>query len=177
MLQPYAYSCAMMKDHQAELTGEHSLDWCWQAFDQLDQKRLYAIMAARVAVFVVEQNCPYQELDGQDDIAHHLSVWNEQQTLLAYLRVLPASERFAAPSIGRVITLPAARGRGLGRPLMRHGIEYCHQRYPQQDILLSAQHHLEPFYRSLGFVGESAVYLEDGIPHIDMRLRWPDRTG
>ncbi|GAB4183520.1 MAG: GNAT family N-acetyltransferase [Wenzhouxiangellaceae bacterium] len=119
---------------------------------------------------MVEQHCPYPELDGQDPQAHHLSAWARDGQLWAYLRVLPPTERYPSPSIGRVLTTAAARGLGLGRELMRRGIAACQQCYPGQDILLGAQQHLEPFYASLGFVSNGHRYVEDGIPHVDMRL-------
>lgn len=145
-----------------------SLHWHWQAFSELDTERLYQIMRARVDVFVVEQHCPYPELDGKDSQAHHLSAWNDAGELFAYLRVLPPGLRFTSPAIGRVLTTAQARGSGLGRELMMRGIKHCLDLYPGQDIELGAQHHLAPFYASLGFVAYGEVYLEDGIPHIDM---------
>lgn len=152
------------------IAAEKNTRWQWQTFDELSLTEFHAIARARVNVFVVEQCCPYPELDGQDPQAHHLSVWNQTDQLLAYLRVLPAGGRFSEPSIGRVLTTTNARGQGLGRPLMAAGITHCRGLYPGSAIVVSAQHHLQAFYQSLGFASFSQMYLEDDIPHIDMRL-------
>lgn len=143
------------------------LEWRVQRFEALDAATLYALLAARVDVFVVEQDCPYPELDGRDAEALHLSAWHDA-ALAAYARLLPPGGRFAEPSIGRVLTTAAFRGRGLGRVLMLRAIEIVERHWPGCPIRVSAQHHLEAFYASLGFVSDSAVYDEDGIPHVDM---------
>ena len=148
--------------------NQQQLSWRFQKFGDIPATDWYQICIARIAVFVVEQNCPYQELDGQDLSARHLSVWTNRNDLVAYLRILAPGERFTHPSIGRVLTTHAARGLGLGRPLMEAGIERCRQEFPQHDIELSAQAHLVDFYGSLGFKPVGETYLEDGIPHIDM---------
>jgi ElaA protein len=114
-------------------------------------------------VFVVEQNCPYLDADGVDDIARHL--WAEQGgAIAAYLRIVPAGVKFAEVSIGRVITAPEARGTGLGRELMKRGIAAA----GHVPIRIGAQAHLEKFYGELGFQRASDVYDEDGIPHVEM---------
>jgi ElaA protein len=143
--------------------------WQLAAFDQLDAPSLYALLAARIAVFVVEQACAYQELDGLDPAALHLSGKLEDGRLVAVARILPPGTRYDQPSIGRVLTLPSMRGTGLGRVLMQRAIEICRQRWPELPIRLAAQQHLEAFYRSLGFVTISDPYDEDGIEHVDMR--------
>lgn len=150
-----------------------AIEWRWQRFDELDIHSLYTLCAARVAIFVVEQECPYQELDYQDQEAFHLSAWNQDEQLLAYLRVLGPGPRYSVPSIGRVITTQQARGMGLGKQLMQRGVEHCERLFPASEIRLSAQHHLERFYQSFGFSSCSEVYLEDGIPHIDMQRPAP----
>jgi len=143
--------------------------WSVSAFDQLDANSLYALLMARVAVFVVEQHCAYQELDGLDSAALHLTGRLANGDLVALARILPPGTRFGEPSIGRVLTLPPMRGTGLGRILMQRAIEVCRQHWPELPIRLSAQQHLEGFYGSLGFVTTSEPYDEDGIQHIDMR--------
>lgn len=148
-------------------------EWRVQRFDELDSSALYALLAARVEVFVVEQTCPYQELDGRDAGALHLSGWDGER-LLAYARLVPPGDRFRTPSIGRVLTTAAVRRRGLGRPLMVRAIEEVQRRWPDTAIRVSAQQHLQAFYGSLGFEAESGVYDEDGIPHIDMVLPAPE---
>lgn len=144
-----------------------ALEWRVQRFEELDAATLYALLAARVDVFVVEQTCPYPELDGRDSDALHLSGWQDGD-VVGYARLVPPGGRFSEPSIGRVLTTSASRGTGLGRGLMRRAIEAVESEWPGRNIRLSAQQHLEAFYGSLGFVADSDVYDEDGIPHVDM---------
>ena len=144
-----------------------ALEWRVQCFDELDPATLYALLAARVDVFVVEQDCPYPELDGRDADALHLSAWQDG-ALAAYARLVPPGGRFVEPSIGRVLTTAGFRGTGLGRVLMQRAIDAVDAKWPGHAIRVSAQQHLERFYGSLGFVADSAVYDEDGIPHVDM---------
>ena len=127
------------------------------------------MLAARVAVFVVEQNCPYQDLDGLDGDAEHLIAWSGTQ-VAGYLRVLAPGTLFDDPSIGRIITTKPFRGSGLGRDLVAKGLERTRQRYPGKPVRISAQKYLEKFYRDFGFVAVSEPYLEDGIPHVEMLL-------
>jgi ElaA protein len=145
-----------------------NLRWIDRAFSELSAIDLYAILALRARVFVVEQNCAYQDADGYDQQSRH--VWAEapDHTIHAYLRIVPAGVKFAEVSIGRVITAPEARRTGLGKVLMKHGIAIA----GAVPIRIGAQAHLEQFYGELGFVRASDVYDEDGIPHIEM-LRAP----
>lgn len=148
------------------------LEWRVQRFEEFKPIDLYALLAARVAVFVVEQTCPYQELDDRDADALHLSGW-KHGTLLAYARLVPPGGRFETPSVGRVLTTATARGRGIGSDLMRRAIDECERLWPDTAIRVSAQQHLQAWYESLGFVPESEIYDEDGIPHIDMLRPFP----
>lgn len=137
-----------------------------KTFDRLDSRELYAVLALRNRVFVVEQNCVYHDTDGEADFAAlHLMYWHEGR-LAAYARLLPPQEGRSA-AIGRVVVDAACRGRGLARTLMQQALAECRQRWPGR-IYVQAQHHLHDFYASLGFAAASAVYEEDGIPHIDM---------
>ena len=138
------------------------LRWHDRAFAEISTAELYAIIALRERVFVVEQHCAYLDADGLDPSARHL--WAEAGAIHAYLRIVPAGAKFAEISIGRVVTAPEARGTGLGRALMRRGIAAC----GAQPIRLSAQKYLERFYTELGFVRTSDDYDEDGIPHLEM---------
>jgi ElaA protein len=139
------------------------LIWHVRTFAELTVSELYAIMALRQRVFVVEQNCVYQDADGVDQVSRHL--WAQQgDAIAAYLRIVPAGAKFAELSIGRVITAPEFRGSGVGRDLMKRGIAAA----GAVPIRLGAQAHLEKFYGELGFVRASDVYDEDGIPHIQM---------
>jgi ElaA protein len=143
------------------------LSWHESPFDALTVHQLYAILALRQRVFVVEQTCAYLDADGADAPSRHL--WAERAgDIVAYVRLVPAGLKFAEVSIGRVITAPETRGTGLGRELMRRAIAAC----GQVPIRIGAQAHLEKFYGELGFVRASDVYDEDGIPHIEM-LRAP----
>lgn len=147
------------------------IEWQWSDLEQFTPRQLYAVAAARIEVFVVEQNCVYQELDGLDLGARHLTGWSGGN-VAAYLRVLGPDTRFAEPSIGRIITTRPFRGTGVGRKLVALGLEEAERLYPAQAIRISAQAHLQRFYGEFGFVTDSAEYLEDGIPHVEM-LRAP----
>ena len=137
--------------------------WLLRTFDELTAAQLYAIVQLRERVFVVEQRCTYLDADGLDREAKHL--WAERGgEVVAYLRILPAGVKYAEVAIGRVVTAHAARGGGLGRELMRRGIEAC----GPGAIRISAQAHLEDWYAQLGFHRASDIYDEDGIAHIDM---------
>ena len=140
------------------------LTWHVRTFAELTTAELYAIIALRERVFVVEQRCAYQDADGVDPVSRHLWAERGGGAIAAYLRIVPAGVKFSELSIGRVITAPEARGSGLGRELMTRGIAAA-GRVP---IRIGAQAHLEKFYGELGFVRASEVYDEDGIPHIEM---------
>lgn len=149
---------------------ESAVRWRLQRFQEFTPGQLYAVLAARVAVFVVEQDCPYQDLDGLDEIGLHLGGWSGEGTIAAYARILPPGTRFGQPSIGRVLTAANQRRTGLGRALMRRAIGAVRETFPGQPIRISAQCYLEGFYGSLGFTVDSAPYDEDGIPHVEMVL-------
>ena len=154
------------------MSSDSDLKWQWCRLGELSAEQLYAVLAERVAIFVVEQNCPYQELDGLDQDAEHLIAWSGK-AVAGYLRVLGPGTRFDDPSIGRIITSKAFRGSGLGRELVAKGIERTRQRYPGRPVRISAQAYLEKFYRSFGFETVSEQYLEDNIPHVEMLLPPP----
>ncbi len=144
------------------------LRWKDSDFASLATSELYAILAARVGVFVVEQDCPYPELDGLDQTARHLWAADQQGQIAAYARITAPGTRFPEPSIGRVITTAGYRGCGLGRELMKRTIQLTRQQFPGASLRISAQQHLQPFYESLGFEFECGPYDEDGIPHVEM---------
>jgi ElaA protein len=140
-----------------------SLTWREHAFDELSVGELYALLALRQRVFVVEQACPYLDADGADAVSRHL--WAEDaDALRAYCRIVPPGVKFAEVSIGRVITAPEARGTGLGKELMHRALAAC----GPVSVRIGAQAYLERFYAELGFERVSEPYLDDGIPHIDM---------
>ena len=131
---------------------------------QLDQ--LYALLRLRAEVFVVEQCCAYQDLDGKDQQAIHLLALTERHQLAGYTRLFPKGVTYEAyASIGRVITAPFARGRGLGRPLIQESVRQLFAHFGPQPIKISAQAHLQAYYQSVGFTGTGPIYDEDGIPH------------
>ncbi|WP_116126534.1 GNAT family N-acetyltransferase [Lewinella sp. IMCC34183] len=146
-----------------------SVTWKHYSFDELNVHLLYAIMVLRQRVFVVEQTCWYLDADGLDQAALHLLGTDDNGRLLAYTRILDRGVSYPDhASIGRVITAPEARGRGLGRPLMKESLTVLYATYGRQAVKIGAQAHLQDFYGSLGFVGVGEVYDEDGIPHRHM---------
>ena len=142
------------------------LTWTLDAFSELAIARWYAISQARTAVFIVEQNCPYQDLDGKDAKCLHLAGW-DGAALAAYLRIVPPGVSYAEASLGRVLTSAAYRRGGFGRQLLTEGIARCSDIHGGP-IRIGAQRYLERFYGELGFVTASPEYDEDGIPHVEM---------
>ncbi len=147
------------------------LFWQWTAFDKLTVDELYKILRARQDVFVVEQDCPFHEIDGLDPASWHLAGWDGEEPA-AYARVVPPGVRFKEPSIGRIITTQKWRGRGVGKALMREAIGRTLEKYPESDIKLSAQVYLIKFYGEFGFEPAGDRYDEDGIIHVDMLRRF-----
>lgn len=144
-----------------------ALEFKWSRLESFTALELYQIIMAREAVFVVEQNCPYQETDELDPHAWHLSAWVNGE-LAAYARVVDPAVNNNQPSIGRVMTLKQFRGQKIGCALMEEAIKFTEQKYPEKHIKISAQVYLEKFYGSLGFHAFGEPYHEDGILHIDM---------
>ncbi|RUM05425.1 GNAT family N-acetyltransferase [Rhizobium chutanense] len=142
-----------------------------KALDEFAPRELYDLLRTRVDVFVVEQNCPYPDLDGKDIDALHLRLLDGGE-LLASARLLKPHNAQDPSKIGRVVVSPAHRGKRLGDALMSEAIAACERLFPANPIALSAQAHLRRFYEAFGFIGTSQEYLEDGIPHIDM-IRQP----
>ncbi len=142
--------------------------WIEKTFDELTTTELYALLQLRSEVFVVEQQCPYQDMDGSDQKALHLMGYNDANKLVAYTRIFAPGIKFDMASIGRVITSMLVRGTGAGRELMEKSIAVLEARYGKQPIKIGAQQYLHKFYSSLGFRQTSEMYLEDNIPHIEM---------
>ena len=145
------------------------LYWIFKKFDELTAAELYSIMQLRNEVFVVEQNCVYQDADDKDQKSFHLCGWEEGK-LVAYTRIIPQGISYAEASIGRVVTSPAYRNTGAGRHLMKESIRLCFSEFKCTSIKIGAQVYLTAFYQSLGFIQCSSQYLEDGISHIEMIL-------
>ena len=142
------------------------MSWELKKFDALTNKELHDIFRLRVDVFIVEQNCPYPEIDGKDPKVLHL-IYKENDEIVAYARLLPPGVSYDEPSIGRVIVAQSHRGSGLGYELLERSVKASLAHY-HQPIKIGAQAHLEKYYATAGFVKDSEVYLEDDIPHIDM---------
>ncbi len=140
----------------------------WHEIDALTPRALYAMLKLRMEVFIVEQNCAFAEIDGKDIGAFHLRILDGEE-LAATLRVLPPQGDVPV-KIGRVVVAPNYRGHKLGQRLMQEAVDFARKRFPGQAIELGGQSHLQKFYGSFGFVAISEEYLEDNIPHIDMRL-------
>lgn len=138
-------------------------------FEELTTGELYEILRCRSEVFIMEQDCVYQDLDGIDQHSTHLYV-EEDGRILSYLRVIDAGVKYAAASIGRVITMKDARGRGLSTMLLREAIEIA--REGAKVVEIEAQAYLREFYKRFGFVEISDVYMYEGLPHISMRLEF-----
>lgn len=151
-----------------------NIDWQDRHHSELTPHELYALLALRSAVFVVEQQCAYLDVDGNDlraENRHLLGMAGGQ--LVAYARLLSPEDESSPVKIGRVIVSDRVRGARLGNRLMEQAIGRCQQHWPGRDLFLSAQAHLENFYQRHGFIAVGERYLEDGIPHVDMRKNAP----
>ena len=143
------------------------LKWKLNYFKELSTDELYTILQLRNEVFVVEQNCIYQDADSKDSISFHLSGW-DGVNLVAYCRILPPGVSYTEASIGRVVSSPQYRNKGYGKQLMNEAIIHTLAQFECNTIKISAQLYLQKFYEQLGFVKLSDSYLEDNIPHIEM---------
>ena len=147
------------------------MNWMLKPWSALTTDELYELLALRAEVFVVEQCCPFQDLDGLD---RREGVWHllgyQGELLAAYTRIMaPGIGDESGAAIGRVVTSHRARGGGLGHQLIVEAVKHCEARWPAHTIWLGAQAHLQGFYGQHGFVAEGEGYVEDDIPHIGMR--------
>ncbi|MEC4048152.1 GNAT family N-acetyltransferase [Flavobacterium sp. SUN046] len=147
---------------------QNNIQWKISPFEGLSLDELYKLLQLRSEVFVVEQNCVYQDIDGKDHKALHL-LGIENNQIIAYARLFKPNDYFEKASIGRVIVKPTHRSKALGHQLMIHAIKGIQEHYNQTEITISAQLYLKEFYQSHQFVQTSDPYLEDGIPHIEMK--------
>ena len=145
----------------------NDIDWRYLAFEELTVAELYAVLQLRSEVFVVEQACIFQDMDGSDAQAMHL-LGSLQGALVAYARCFEAGVKFAEASIGRIVTSPEIRGRGSGHALVEKAIGCLSVPLGAPAIRIGAQARLNAFYRRHGFETSGPVYLEDGIAHIEM---------
>ncbi|QDP39116.1 GNAT family N-acetyltransferase [Radiobacillus deserti] len=146
------------------------MEWMYKRFDELTALELYQIIKARIDVFVVEQDCPYPELDNHDQAAVHLYLHHDKD-IVAYARLLPPGSTYCQASIGRVLVHSNYRGGGYGKELLIRSIDYIINEWQEKEIKIQGQEYLRRFYGSFGFEEISDVYLEDGIPHVDMLLK------
>lgn len=156
-----------------EFNGGKSMDVVVKRFEELSAEEIYEILKVRVAVFVVEQNCAYQEIDDKDKYSYHVFL-KDDTGIQAYLRVIDKGVSFEDVSIGRVLTLK--RGCGLGKRILLEGIKVAKEKMKADRIKINAQSYTKEFYEKAGFKQVSEEFLEDGIPHIQMVLEFnPER--
>jgi ElaA protein len=143
------------------------IQWTLKKFEELTPYQLYAILQLRNEVFIVEQNCVFQDADNKDPDSYHLMGFNGNK-LIAYSRLVPAGKMHEQVSIGRVVTSPTVRRSGAGKELMEQSIDAVYNLFGIQPIKIGAQLYLKQFYSLFGFDQVSGVYIEDGIEHIYM---------
>lgn len=146
------------------------MNWKAKAFNELNNYELYEILKLRAKVFVVEQNCVFQDMDDKDQKSLHILGF-EDDVLVAYSRLVPSGVSYKEAAIGRVVTDPVYRRNGAGKELMQVSIDKLNEEFGKQPIRIGAQCYLKAFYESFGFIVCSEEYLEDGIPHIEMILQ------
>jgi ElaA protein len=145
------------------------MNWFCKTFDLLTPLELYSILQLRNEVFVVEQQCVFQDADNKDQYCLHLMGW-EQNLLVAYSRIVPAGVSYSESSIGRIVTSPRKRGEGVGRELVRQSLNMLYAGFGRIPVRIGAQFYLKTFYESFGFKQISNIYIEDDIQHIEMLL-------
>jgi len=139
-------------------------------FKEFLVNELYKSLALRNEVFIVEQNCIYQDVDGYDDKALHVLMFDNDD-LVAYARIFDKGIKYPTASIGRVVVSPAKRNLNLGHLLVNAAVQGVHEHFQTEEITISAQEHLQKFYAAHGFVTTSEMYLEDDIPHVEMQIK------
>ena len=145
----------------------NKLSFYYRSYNDLTKRELFDIYFLRQEVFIVEQNCVYQDIDQKDHYSYHLMAY-DNEILVAYLRIVHPGISYDEPSIGRVLTKIGYRGRGISKSIMQSAIQKVRDVYKHSNIRISAQEYLIPFYTSLNFESVGEVYLEDDIPHIEM---------
>ena len=145
--------------------------WTLKTFKELTIDELHDIIQLRINVFVVEQNCPYPELDGKDRSAYHYFGQNNEGRIVAYTRIFGSGDYYEQPAVGRVVVDSKHRGDGTGYALMRGTIEKMKDLFGDLEIKIGAQKYLVQFYEKLGFTNTGEEYIEDGIPHVYMIRR------
>lgn len=143
------------------------MKWILKKFDELTPGELYAILRLRSEVFVVEQNCVFQDMDNKDQLCYHFMAW-QNKMLAGYTRLVPPGVAYALPSIGRVVISPASRSTGMGKLVMEKSMEELFRLFGKTPVRIGAQLYLKGFYESFGFLQTGDIYDEDGIDHIEM---------
>lgn len=144
------------------------MNWIhYQSIEQFTPNHLYAVLKLRQEIFIIEQDCIYPDIDELDPHSEHLLLFDEKSELIGYLRIVPAGMKFQEVSLGRIIVDMSHRGTGLGKRIVKKGMELVLKK-GEDSIRIEAQHHLENFYSELGFKTTSKPYDVDGIPHIEM---------
>lgn len=145
------------------------MNWITKKFEELSVHELYAILQLRSKVFVVEQNCAYQDMDDTDQRSLHF-YGIDHNKIVAYVRLIPPGISYTEAAIGRVVVDPEYRAKAIGKELMRGAIEAVKKHFKTEHITISAQLYLLKFYNELGFKETGETYLEDNIPHIKMKM-------
>ena len=148
----------------------NKLNFIWRSFDSISKDELYDVLSLRQRVFIIEQDCFYEDLDYSDQDANHLLLYQDNK-LIGYSRVFPPGIKYYAASIGRIVTDLDYRGKGYGKIITQESIQFLKNNFPESDISISAQYRLVDFYENLGFEREGKIYLEDDIDHIKMTLK------
>ena len=148
----------------------NKFNFIWRNFNSISKDELYDVLSLRQRVFIIEQDCFYEDLDYSDQDANHLLLY-EDNKLIAYSRVFPPGIKYDAASIGRIVTDLDYRGKGYGKIITQESIQFLKNNFPESDISISAQYRLVDFYENLGFEREGKIYLEDDIDHIKMTLK------
>jgi ElaA protein len=151
------------------MTDRKDIKFIWKTYKDLSNDELYAILHLRQKVFVLEQDCPYIDADYSDQDAIHLLALKDNE-LIGYLRAFKPGIKYEGSSLGRIVTEINSRGLGVGKKIIKEGVKFLKKEYPDNEIIISAQHRLEDFYIDLGFTSRGEVYLEDDIDHIQMYI-------
>lgn len=146
------------------------MQWQLKKYNELTLNEFHNILQLRINVFIVEQNCPYPELDGKDEIAYHFFAYAEEKPkkIIAYTRIFKPGDYYKNAAIGRVVVHPDYRKKNIGHELIKKSIEQIENVFNTNQIKIGAQSYLKNFYESHGFIKAGDAYLEDGIPHIYM---------
>jgi ElaA protein len=147
------------------------LNWQFKHFNDLTLNEFHDIITLRIAVFVVEQNCPYQDLDGKDKKSYHLICRNGLGKVVGTLRILPPGLAYEEVAIGRIALDESERGSHQGHEMVKEAKKFIRAEFGEVAVKLSGQKHLEKFYNKHGFISTGKEYLEDGIPHVEMLFK------